>query len=143
MSFKFISVEDYCKSITSEIDEKIYLTKNVAGCIEYHTGTEIITDTAYGQFITEVAEVPQDLINQFSNQFNEQLIAQIEELKEEVECNASGYVELQNNIFEVAQKNRELEAQIEKMKCCNNCADGKSCENSGLVYVCEKWRFEK
>lgn len=37
----------------------------------------------------------------------------------------------------------ELKAQIEKMKCCQNCVDGKSCENSGLVYVCNKWRFEK
>ena len=52
---------------------------------------------------------------------------QIEELKKQVECNASGYVELQNNLFEVAQKNNELEAQIEKMKCCGNCAKHNKC----------------
>ena len=37
----------------------------------------------------------------------------------------------------------EKDVKIEKMKCCQNCADAKSCENSGLVYVCDKWRFEK
>ena len=37
----------------------------------------------------------------------------------------------------------KLQEQIEKMKCCQNCADGESCENNGLVYVCDKWRFEK
>ena len=59
MIVNFISVGDYCKSVQSEIDEKVYLTKNIANLLEYHTGTEIITDTAYGQFITEVAEIPQ------------------------------------------------------------------------------------
>lgn len=41
------------------------------------------------------------------------------------------------------EENNSLKKQIEKLKCCQNCADGESCENSGLVYVCDKWRFEK
>lgn len=38
-------------------------------------------------------------------------------MTEKVERNAIGYVELQNNLFdEVAQKNNELEAQIEELQ---------------------------
>ena len=46
-------------------------------------------------------------------------------------------------LSKLEKENAVLKEQIEKMKCCQNCADGKSCENSGLVLVCEKWRFEK
>lgn len=108
MTVNFVSVKDYCKSVQSEIDEKVYLTKNVANCLEYHTGTEIITDTAYGQFITEVADIPQltekdKQIEELKAQNNNlQIMLQAER---EVRCNE-----------DYLKKATELEAQIEKMK---------------------------
>lgn len=103
MTVNFISIEDYCKSVQSEIDEKVYLTKNIANCLEYHTGTEITTDTAYGQFITEVAEIPQ--LTEKDKQ-NARLEEQIIKWKED-------YIALENlkdNLLD------EKDKQIEELK---------------------------
>ena len=67
----------------------------------------------------------------------------IEKLQEVQQALGEDKCNLQEDLFRVRKRTTELEEQIEKLKCCQNCADGKSCENSGLVYVCEKWRFEK
>ena len=64
----------------------------------------------------------------------------IEELEQQIEKYIEGNKKLQKVIYENTIYIGKLKEQIEKMKCCQNCADGKSCKNSGLVYVCNKWR---
>ena len=77
---------------------------------------------------------------------NAELKEQIEKMKTIIEkkyCKKCLYRKDNELFLKLANdENEQLKAQIEKMKCCQNCADGKSCEKSGLVYVCDKWRFE-
>ena len=46
---------------------------------------------------------------------------------------------LNNHLVSANQKIKQLEAQIDKMKCCDNCGKHFDCGSSG--YVCDKWVF--
>lgn len=61
-----------------------------------------------------------------------------EQCKNCIKCEGGSY---QLGETEKDERIEKLQEQIGKMKCCQNCADGVSCENSGLVYVCEKWEL--
>ena len=67
------------------------------------------------------------LLRQIAN-----LEAQIEELKK-------SNLELLDFYEKKLNKVTELETQIEKMKCCDNCGKRFDCGSSG--YVCDKWVF--
>ena len=70
-------------------------------------------------------------------------IEQAKEIIKEFVCHYNNKTIYVNNVKPLLEQAEQFIKEIEKMKCCQNCADGKSCENSGLVYVCDKWRFEK